>query len=65
MIKSEINPRDPFTQDRKYCKCCGGSGVQRNKQTGMNQECPCCHGTGKGKDGKRPFYIHPIIWGVS
>jgi ATP:corrinoid adenosyltransferase len=31
------------------CKCCHGSGTQRNRNTGLVQICPCCHGTGKGK----------------
>ena len=29
------------------CKCCGGCGTQRNRQTGLIVHCPCCGGTGK------------------
>jgi len=31
------------------CKCCRGTGVKRNQQTGMNQECLCCCGSGESK----------------
>lgn len=50
---------DPKPKSNK-CKCCHGSGVQRNQKTGLIQHCPCCHGTGKNKRNKDE--ILPITW---
>lgn len=38
---------DYFKRPDDNCKCCGGSGVQMNRNTGLIQECPCCFGSGK------------------
>jgi DnaJ-class molecular chaperone len=29
------------------CRCCNGSGVQKNKATGMMEVCQCCAGSGE------------------
>lgn len=34
------------TMGSQPCKCCGGTGIQTNKD-GINIICPCCGGTGK------------------
>jgi len=34
-------------REEKPCPGCGGRGVQRNKETGLNVMCPICLGTGK------------------
>jgi DnaJ-class molecular chaperone len=48
---------DPIPKDIT-CKCCGGSGVQRNAKTGLNVVCPCCNGSGvKHNIGKPHIYI--------
>jgi hypothetical protein len=52
----DINKNDIFRRPNNSCKCCGGSGVQKNMKTGLIQECPCCFGTGKGKTIHKPFY---------
>ncbi len=31
----------------EHCKACGGTGIQHNTQTGMNELCPVCFGKGK------------------
>ncbi len=47
---------DPIPKDNT-CKCCGGSGVQRNFKTGLNVVCPCCNGSGvKHSIGKSYIY---------
>lgn len=33
--------------ERGVCPACGGSGIQRNIQTGLNVVCPVCGGTGR------------------
>ena len=33
------------------CRCCGGTGMQYNHLTGMNERCQCCYGTGKWEPG--------------
>ena len=33
------------------CRGCGGTGVQHNQQTGVNETCPVCGGTGKMNAG--------------
>ena len=38
------------------CKCCGGSGVQMNKD-GIKINCPVCGGTGQQGGSTRP-----LIW---
>ncbi len=38
IINTTTNAAEP-------CKCCGGSGVQRDIE-GINRICPCCGGTG-------------------
>lgn len=48
---------DPIRKDNT-CKCCGGSGVQRNAKTGLNVVCPCCNGRGiKHSFGNKHIYI--------
>jgi hypothetical protein len=51
---------DYFKKPNNDCKCCGGSGVQRNNNTGLIQECPCCFGSGKKrkKMGGIPYRIN-------
>ena len=44
--------------NEESCRCCGGSGIQRNKQTEINEICKCCGGEGKMYD---KFYKYPII----
>ena len=50
-MANTINTADPVcvtgTLMDEVCKCCGGMGVQTNKQTGITQHCPCCGGTGR------------------
>ena len=31
----------------EVCKCCLGTGVQHNKQTGERYPCPYCNGEGR------------------
>lgn len=40
----------------KTCKCCGGTGVQYNKKTGLVQPCPYC------KDGITETLPKRIEW---
>jgi len=35
-----------LTNINEPCRCCGGSGVQTNKD-GLTVRCPCCAGTSK------------------
>jgi len=46
---------DPIPKNNT-CKCCGGSGVQRNFKMGLKVVCPCCNGSGvKHKIYKSPY----------
>jgi hypothetical protein len=36
-----------ITTVKEPCKCCGGSGVQHNTNTGQVERCNCCGGTGQ------------------
>ena len=50
---------DYFKKPENNCKCCNGSGVQMNRNTGLVQECPCCFGSGKRrKIGRSPYRIN-------
>ena len=52
--------KNPYMEKHdEDCKCCHGTGIQRNSHTGMNQECPCCGGTGKKKNasGTRKIWM--------
>ena len=40
------------TKTGESCKCCGGTGVQYNKQTGLTVRCTYCGGTGKWTDSR-------------
>lgn len=45
-----------FPKGRNICKCCNGSGVQVNKQTGIREICKCCGGKGyMEKPINRPY----------
>jgi len=44
-----INHNDVFREKGNKCKCCNGTGVQYNKNTGLTQHCPCCSGSGLNK----------------
>ena len=46
MMNSMIEPTTTSVSNLP-CQGCGGTGVQRNQQTGMNEICPVCGGTGK------------------
>lgn len=50
---------DYFKKPVNNCKCCHGSGVQMNRNTGLIQECPCCHGSGEKRKelGISPYRI--------
>jgi hypothetical protein len=39
------------------CLCCGGQGVQTNKQTGIREICKCCGGYGKRGTINEPIYV--------
>jgi DnaJ-class molecular chaperone len=41
--------------NKKHCNACGGTGYQRNMQTGINEMCPICGGKGW-------FWTEGIIW---
>lgn len=41
-------------QVNQPCSACGGSGYQRNIQTGINERCPVCGGSGMK-------YIEPSV----
>jgi len=36
-----------ITDDCNYCRCCGGSGEQTDRVTGITNKCPCCGGSGR------------------
>ena len=40
-----------ITTGGRQCRCCYGTGVQRNEKTGLRVRCPCCGGTGIEHDG--------------
>lgn len=37
------------------CPACYGTGIQRNRKTGLNVLCPVCGGTGKKQNPKRNY----------
>ena len=51
---------DPVPKDNT-CKCCRGSGVQRNAKTGLNVVCPCCNGSGEKHNLLKPNIYTKVI----
>jgi len=58
-VEKQRNKRSfpfPGSPDKEVCKCCHGTGVQTNQQTGLRVKCPCCHGTGYWKKDITKFW---------
>ena len=46
------------------CLACYGTGLQRNKRTGLKAFCPVCGGTGKKPNGRPMWRVtgKPVVW---